>query len=341
MSNRMKPIPIGAVKRMADEFGYDQVVVVARAVGDGGGEHVTTYGRDAAHCSVAARMGDFFKHKLMGWPAPEAAGPNASTERIPTAQEMKDWMRTPEGRKALGIPESDPQVTITTTHDERGRPIIDHDAAGHPITMFYGPATAASHETMRAAPQEAAEPTREDALRTAFIEWAKDEWGENTLAFVRFKEGREFHNSTITDAWKQWQSMARALRATPRTEAAAVAPDAPIFERQNRNGKWEEMNPDEVVDRLGNARVRYTHPTAPSNVREQALEEGFRKGVDDAARLVGVMVEPDNGEFAYEYTRVEIAQAIRALKSADAGKVRFLEPDEFDENGKPIARKPS
>lgn len=63
-----KRIPIAAAKRVADEYGYQQVVVVARAIGDDGGEHVTTYGVDKAHCDVAARIGDFFKHKLMGWP---------------------------------------------------------------------------------------------------------------------------------------------------------------------------------------------------------------------------------------------------------------------------------
>lgn len=59
-------IPIEAAKRIAEEFGYDQVVIVGRRVG--GFEHVTTYGKDEANCSVAARMGNFFKHKLMGWP---------------------------------------------------------------------------------------------------------------------------------------------------------------------------------------------------------------------------------------------------------------------------------
>ena len=62
-------IPISAAKTIADACGYDQVVIVARSVGDGedGGEHVTTYGVDKANCAVAARIGDFFKHKLMGW----------------------------------------------------------------------------------------------------------------------------------------------------------------------------------------------------------------------------------------------------------------------------------
>lgn len=62
----MKPIPISAAERIAKEYGYQQVVIVARAIDEG--EHVTTYGVDKANCDVAARIGNFFKHKLMGWP---------------------------------------------------------------------------------------------------------------------------------------------------------------------------------------------------------------------------------------------------------------------------------
>lgn len=68
----MKPIPIFDAQRIAEKYGYDQVVIIARAVGDaseGGGEHVTTYGKDKANCDVAARIGDFLKFKVMGWPS--------------------------------------------------------------------------------------------------------------------------------------------------------------------------------------------------------------------------------------------------------------------------------
>lgn len=63
-----KPIPISAGKEIADRYGWDQVVIVARKVGPNGGEHVTTYGVDVANCGAAAKIGDFFKYKLMGWP---------------------------------------------------------------------------------------------------------------------------------------------------------------------------------------------------------------------------------------------------------------------------------
>lgn len=63
----MKPIPISAAEKIAKTYGYDQVIVIARAVGDNGGEHITTYGRNKVHCAVAARIGNFLKHTVMGW----------------------------------------------------------------------------------------------------------------------------------------------------------------------------------------------------------------------------------------------------------------------------------
>ena len=69
----MKPIPIVAARNIADQYGYDQVIVIARKVGENGGEHCTTYGVDRENCSVAARIGEFLKFKVMGWTRDEAA----------------------------------------------------------------------------------------------------------------------------------------------------------------------------------------------------------------------------------------------------------------------------
>ena len=66
---KTRPIPILAARKIAEQYGYDQVVVMARNVGNGL-EHVTTYGVDKQHCEVAARMGYYLKHKIMGWPEP-------------------------------------------------------------------------------------------------------------------------------------------------------------------------------------------------------------------------------------------------------------------------------
>lgn len=69
----MKPIPVRAAEYIAKAYGYDQVIVIARKVGDsGGGEHCTTYGVDKANCEAAARAGDFLKYQVMGWRRDEA-----------------------------------------------------------------------------------------------------------------------------------------------------------------------------------------------------------------------------------------------------------------------------
>lgn len=62
----MKPIPVVASRNIAEQYCYDQVVIIARKVGEAGGEHVTTYGCSVEHCD-AAQIGDFLKQKVMGW----------------------------------------------------------------------------------------------------------------------------------------------------------------------------------------------------------------------------------------------------------------------------------
>ena len=60
-------IPISAAKEISDKYDYDQVIIIARKVGETGNEHVTTYGKTKEHCQVAARAGNFLKYKVMGW----------------------------------------------------------------------------------------------------------------------------------------------------------------------------------------------------------------------------------------------------------------------------------
>lgn len=70
MSSRGRPvkrIPIKAAQAIAETYGYDQVIIIARKVGEGGGEHCTTYGVTKEHCAAAARIGDFLKFRVMGW----------------------------------------------------------------------------------------------------------------------------------------------------------------------------------------------------------------------------------------------------------------------------------
>lgn len=77
MGEKMKPIPIRAARQIAEAYGYDQIIIIARRAGDSPnphGEHCTTYGRTKAHCDVAARIGDFLKFKVMGWTEERPAG---------------------------------------------------------------------------------------------------------------------------------------------------------------------------------------------------------------------------------------------------------------------------
>jgi hypothetical protein len=61
-------IPIKAAKHIAVKYGYEQIVILGRKTGQGGREHVTTYGINKLHCSIAAKMGNFLKYKIMKWP---------------------------------------------------------------------------------------------------------------------------------------------------------------------------------------------------------------------------------------------------------------------------------
>jgi len=85
----MKSIPIVAARDIAERYGYDQIVIVARKVGPDGGEHVTTYGRDKAHCDVAARVGDFLKFKVMGWHAELGQAPRRMRKTEAVLRERK------------------------------------------------------------------------------------------------------------------------------------------------------------------------------------------------------------------------------------------------------------
>ncbi|MCG7520881.1 hypothetical protein [Ruegeria sp. Ofav3-42] len=64
----MPELPIKDARDIAEKRGWDQVIIVARKVGNDGYEHVVTYGKDKAHCEAAARAGMAIKHHLMRWP---------------------------------------------------------------------------------------------------------------------------------------------------------------------------------------------------------------------------------------------------------------------------------
>ena len=70
MSDKLKPIPISAAKRIAKDYGYDQVIIYGRrchTTPEPHGEHLTTYGRTKEHCSVAGRIGTYLKNEIFKW----------------------------------------------------------------------------------------------------------------------------------------------------------------------------------------------------------------------------------------------------------------------------------
>lgn len=62
-----RTIPVSDAAHIGKTRDFDQVVIIARKVGEDGNEHVTTWGRDRQHCDVARRIGDFLKFMVMGW----------------------------------------------------------------------------------------------------------------------------------------------------------------------------------------------------------------------------------------------------------------------------------
>jgi hypothetical protein len=66
-----KPVPVEDAKRIALDNNFDQVIIIARKVGENGFESVTTYGVNKEHCEVAAKTGDYLKYKVMGWEFPQ------------------------------------------------------------------------------------------------------------------------------------------------------------------------------------------------------------------------------------------------------------------------------
>ncbi len=107
----MKPIPISAAKDIATTYGYDQVIVIARKVGEGGGEHCTTYGKDKANCDVAARCGDFLKYKVMGWHSQETG-----SEHGPASEQRGEVVaaEAPNAAAAKAVQPDGPAIDVVS-----------------------------------------------------------------------------------------------------------------------------------------------------------------------------------------------------------------------------------
>ena len=66
--SKTKPIPIAAAKAISKDYGYDQIVILARKHGDDGLSCAATYGKTKADCDVAGKIGEKFIRLENGQP---------------------------------------------------------------------------------------------------------------------------------------------------------------------------------------------------------------------------------------------------------------------------------
>jgi hypothetical protein len=64
---RVKAIPPAAARRIAQAYGYDQVIVLGRRLDSSGeqGEHVTAWGPNEAATRDAARLGELARRTIL------------------------------------------------------------------------------------------------------------------------------------------------------------------------------------------------------------------------------------------------------------------------------------
>ena len=64
MPTETKKIPVSALKKFADEYGYDHLIMFCTAEKM---QYIATYGKTIEQCDQAAQFGDKLKD-AMGWP---------------------------------------------------------------------------------------------------------------------------------------------------------------------------------------------------------------------------------------------------------------------------------
>lgn len=81
MDTKGKKIPVSALKKFADEYGYDHLIMFCTAEKM---QYIATYGKTIEQCDQAAQFGDKLKD-AMGWPKSLHALPSRVkklTERV-------------------------------------------------------------------------------------------------------------------------------------------------------------------------------------------------------------------------------------------------------------------
>lgn len=118
-TSKLKRIPIKRAEEIAKTYGYDQVIVIARKVGQGQvmrGEWITTYGVNKEHCASAAQQGAALGRLYNGESAlvhlSQAAEDNAARDAPPAFEGTVDEFEA----------------------------LLDKQEVHHPADLFAGPA---------------------------------------------------------------------------------------------------------------------------------------------------------------------------------------------------------
>lgn len=74
----MRKIPISQAKRLAKEYGWDQVIIYARNPGEDGRCQYASYGKDKKNCDAAGRIAETIMNADIegSWPKPKPLGGN-------------------------------------------------------------------------------------------------------------------------------------------------------------------------------------------------------------------------------------------------------------------------
>jgi hypothetical protein len=75
-----KPIEINKAKEIANEYNYDEVIILA-IDNENRKQHVTTFGKKKSECIDAANIGNEIK-RLMGWPEKDCNAKPNLTDKI-------------------------------------------------------------------------------------------------------------------------------------------------------------------------------------------------------------------------------------------------------------------
>ena len=60
----MTGLALNTARDIAEAYGYDQVIIIARKAGEDGGQHINTFGSVKSRHMVMAMTGEFAKFRL-------------------------------------------------------------------------------------------------------------------------------------------------------------------------------------------------------------------------------------------------------------------------------------